>query len=81
MTTCCITGLRRWWVVSECCPHPSLCAGVGANSKQPRKGAVITDTEQPFDDLQLGPLLGQGSFGKVYRGMWSGAPVAVKVRR
>lgn len=31
------------------------------------------------DDLQMGPLLGQGSFGKVYRAIWNGALVAVKV--
>ncbi len=34
----------------------------------------------PFDDLDLGPLLGKGSFGRVYRGHWEGNPVAVKVR-
>ena len=31
-----------------------------------------------FEDVQLGPLLGQGGFGKVYRGLWNGAPVAIK---
>lgn len=35
---------------------------------------------EAFDDVQLGPLLGQGGFGKVYRGLWNGAAVAVKVR-
>ncbi|CAL5218507.1 g194 [Coccomyxa viridis] len=35
--------------------------------------------KQPWEDVELGPLIGQGSFGKVYRGVWNGAPVAVKI--
>lgn len=35
---------------------------------------------QVFEDVQLGPLLGQGGYGKVYRGLWNKTPVAVKVR-
>ncbi len=34
---------------------------------------------QVFEDVQLGPLLGQGGYGKVYRGLWNKTPVAVKV--
>ena len=44
-----------------------------------RHDIKISTRNQPFDDLQMGPLLGQGSFGKVYRAIWNGAPVAVKV--
>ncbi|DBB02594.1 hypothetical protein WJX82_002554 [Trebouxia sp. C0006] len=34
---------------------------------------------QIFEDVQLGPLLGQGGYGKVYRGLWNKTPVAVKI--
>jgi PAS domain-containing protein len=40
---------------------------------------VIAGRREPFEDVQLGPLLGKGSYGRVYRAMWNGAPVAVKV--
>ena len=33
----------------------------------------------PFEDVRLGPLVGRGSFGKVYRGVWNGTLVAIKV--
>ncbi len=41
---------------------------------------VEAGRNEAFEDVQLGPLLGQGGFGKVYRGLWNGAAVAVKVR-
>ena len=40
---------------------------------------VGSEKKHPWVDVELGPLIGQGSFGKVYRGVWNGAPVAVKV--
>lgn len=31
-----------------------------------------------YDELVLGKLLGKGSQGEVFRGMWRGSPVAIK---
>lgn len=33
----------------------------------------------PFEGLLLGTLIGQGSFGRVYRGVWKGQLVGVKI--
>lgn len=33
----------------------------------------------PIDGLLLGPLIGKGSYGRVYRARWHDKPVAVKV--
>jgi hypothetical protein len=34
----------------------------------------------PFEGLQLGTMIGKGGYGRVYRGMYDGQLVAVKVR-
>ena len=41
---------------------------------------MVGGRKEPFDGVVLGPLLGKGSFGRVYRALWDGQPVAVKAR-
>lgn len=42
---------------------------------------LTAGAQEVFEGVQLGPLLGCGSYGRVHRGMWRGQHVAVKVRR
>ena len=65
-------GLQRRgssWIPNDSNP-------VAAPLPQPPGALAEVD---PFAAVNLGPLLGQGGSGHVYRGTWNGATVAVKV--
>jgi len=49
-----------------------------ARSTAPEFGAAAA--QHLLDHVQLGVLIGAGSFGRVYKGRWQGRDVAVKVR-
>jgi hypothetical protein len=65
--------------VNEWCPQdcaspvrlPTAAAGL----------ATVPGTfrEVPFQELELHEVIGEGAFGKVYRAVWQGSVVAVKV--
>ena len=40
--------------------------------------AEVDEWEIPADEIELGPRIGIGSYGEVYRGMWQHTDVAVK---
>jgi PAS domain-containing protein len=51
----------------------------GSGGQRWRPQVISTGRSEPFEDVQLGPLLGKGSYGRVYRAMWNSILVAVKV--
>jgi len=55
-----------------------------ARSKRSATGMLHAGSEAGWDEevdpgLKLGVMLGKGAFGSVYRGIWYGTPVAVKI--
>lgn len=58
---------------SESCPRK-----LQTSPKQDELSS-LRPPRQSFEDVKLIRRVGEGSFGKVYYGSWSGAPVAVKV--
>ncbi|KAK4435278.1 Serine/threonine-protein kinase CTR1 [Sesamum alatum] len=58
----------------------SFGSGHGSSSSRGENDShVVVDIEIRWEDLQLREEVGQGSFAVVYRGVWNGSDVAVKV--
>lgn len=49
------------------------------NSRGSNSTASSPSDQVPFEDLEVGPVIGRGSFGSVFRAVWSSKIVAVKV--
>ncbi|KAK9865056.1 hypothetical protein WJX84_001824, partial [Apatococcus fuscideae] len=60
-------------------PHYLVFVSQNADTTDLRIRAGRKLKREPFDDVKVGPLLGAGSYGRVYKGTWQGATVAVKV--
>jgi hypothetical protein len=65
----------------NCSPRSTLqplSSGNSSDSGSYKSG--LKPTSVPFEDLQLGALIGKGAFGRVYRGLLKDKTVAVKVQ-
>ncbi|KAG2453164.1 hypothetical protein HYH02_002489 [Chlamydomonas schloesseri] len=59
---------------------PGPLEGIDAAKRAIQAGRPVLTTERnSLDDLELVSVLGEGSYGRVYRALWRGTTVAVKV--
>ncbi|GFR53121.1 hypothetical protein Agub_g15837 [Astrephomene gubernaculifera] len=70
-------GPLYYFVTLSAAPRASQ--DIGPGSKRASPFSIVNTKIDPFEDVKLGPLLGKGAYGRVYRGVWNGAQVAVKV--
>ena len=79
-------GARRFGIVNQPRVHATNSLGSTSSGsggiQTSNTGSVPSITKAmptAFTDVRLGPLIGRGAYGRVYRGSWNGNTVAVKV--
>ncbi|XP_077248562.1 uncharacterized protein LOC143888126 isoform X2 [Tasmannia lanceolata] len=60
-------------------PGESFGSPSGSSARGEEESNSLIDCEILWQDLLLGEKIGQGSYGVVYRGIWNGSDVAIKV--
>lgn len=60
--------------------HKEVKEGANSSAKGPESDETTKrNWKIEYSDLEIGPLIGQGSMGRVFKGKWRGLTVAVKV--
>lgn len=81
-------GARRFGIIAQSRVNNNLHNSSGSGSGGSSGGNASSSNSVPsitkamptaFTDVRLGPLIGRGAYGRVYRGSWNGNTVAVKV--
>eukprot|EP00887_Chlorella_sp_A99_P008025 scaffold12.g8025.t1 len=68
-------GAPFWFVLAPGAGGPARSGTAGAGLQA--SGRAASAHEASLSELELGPVIGQGSFGRVHRALWRGALVAV----
>ncbi|KAL8150459.1 hypothetical protein V2J09_020267 [Rumex salicifolius] len=67
-------------LVNELLPNSEVFHGNPNHSgRGDQESSSLIDCEIRWEDLKLGEEVGKGSYGVVYRGIWNGSDVAIKV--
>ena len=77
-----VGGAQRLYfvaVVRDLDPAAAAEPAAGASGVAGPGAVQLRGHASPFVDVRLGRSVGRGAYGEVFRGLWDGAPVAVKV--